>query len=531
MAKDIISSAKDLEYINSKLQCYKVEIYTRNKQCARKSKNDAHTTSISVGCDLTLGGDDRKPKARDLIGDATFKALNDAGRSIVSPDSNEPCLDEDCPIMIPHNKGRFFASGVKPDFLEEFRVHSSGRSLVMSVSSFFNGTIPPLEIVDMYFRMSEAKADDEEVDKIRKYSMKHTYSPIVSEVATPLHVDKDIVAVYGKVYDLQGRDRTPLRGVDHGIMTDWKVSKSARISTTREAPEKSLRDMQKKSVNGLESKRTTDVRGKESKASKYERPSDSSIAQQSYVSSTEANATAGRPTQRLQFERSQANDVSERKQEVPEGDKLRDLQLEIQEAIIYSIAEQALSCESDKTDSKPARFLTDRFRKISTSLSRRQSTKSSARETVSSKNRNRSTRHSVRDLRRELETHAAAVKKLESLTNDKDLDHMLSIVDTSGNELDADAKTEILEDLVLIARRALREIIFDYPSAVGEYIPSGVAVSEEDLELVADDYLSTYDFMTDVYPHFRIKDVLESFDKIGERAKLSSLRSVTDLTG
>lgn len=523
MTKEIISSTEDLEYINKKL-----ENYARAKQRTELPSKSNHSGSNSVACALKSAGRERKVEAENVVRDATVQALERVGRSTVSPDSNEPCLDEDCPIKIPHNKGRFFATGVKPDVLEESGLHSSGRSLIVSVSSFFNGTIPPLEIIDMYFRMNEAKADEDEVDKIRKYSMKHTYSPLISEVPTPIPVDIDIVTMYGMVYDLQGKDRTPLRDINRRIFNDLKILEDTPSLTTKEVPQRSSRDPQEYSIRGSQKQRTKYECEKESKASNCETPSNLGVTQQSHVPSTEKDATNSQPIQRIQFERSQANDVSTQERQMPEGDNLRDLQLDIQEAIIYSIAEQALSSEGDKTDSKPARFLADRFKRISTSLSRRQSTRSSARDTVSSNRHDKSTGHSVRDLRCELETHAAAVKKLESLTNDKDLDHLLSIVDTSGKELDADSKADMLEDLVLIARRALREIIFDYPSTVGEYIPSGVAVSEEDMEIVADDYLSTYDFMRDVYPHFRVKDVLESFDKIGERAKLSHLRGVTD---
>ena len=623
MENEVVTSIKDLEYVSKKLELYKSDM----AKAERADEDDRRAIRTCAEGRAKVRAQQHEKAA---IAAATFNALKEVDRRLVSPDSTLPCLDEDCPIKIPHGKGRFYATDVDPSILQESRLQSSGQGLIMSISSFFNNTIPPSELIDIYFRMNEGKASDEEVSKIRKYSMKHNYSPVVSEVPTPVLRNKNLVVVHGDVIDLQGKkiQGSAVQATSSGQVKRPKSIKSSKGKVKEETHSKS---QQEKNVRSELERRTAASRAKTSKAQQEKvsrRPhgeqttgsrdkapkeqQEKAATPQQGKTTTESDLTnsKGRPernitsshgknpvglqekistkpqersksgsqriaditgksesspsppaphrsrsrhvevtapakekSRRIHFERPKAA------RQLPEGNELLALQLDIQESIIYNIAEAALDSESDKTDSKPAQFLCCRLKKSTSSSSPNSSTKSidctktvaskgssesaghslrstktiGSKKTISSKSSSKSAGHTLRNLRRELETHAQAVRMLEAMVNDKDNHGSVSVVDSSGRKVDPDSKMEILEALVIIARRSLREIIFDYPDSVGEYIPSGVMVKEEDVEIVCDDYLSTYDFMKDVYPHMRIADIIASFDRIGDRARTSKV--------
>ena len=500
----VVSCLADLQYVNKKLVMSDSKVWMRRQSISKgeglKGIPVQSSSSRTIPSHI---------KNRDLaVTSSGIASDSDLDRQFVSPDSNIPCDDPECPIKMPHNVGRFYINGNRADSPVEIDYQTSSRGLMIPTSHYFNYTVPPPEIVEAYLKVAEGQASTEERDMVRSYKMKHCFSPIISEVPSPdlRSPNVEIVSIPCLVFDPEMYDAKRQEWL-YGML-EKDVNKEVDNLMKMSEPVQNLQETQSrhdashrlsKCCNGncppIPPRR---CRARLQKASTIHT---SAPEQKQSVLANKNGAMRG--TQR-QPERKSIRYV-------PKGENLRETQLTLKEQIINQIAERAVQeSKGNSLAGSPSLSISSRHTTLAESASVSATNGGSDETCVAAED--------SEDIDRRLELHAALTKKLKTHLQDSTF-QSISLLDKNDAEVDAKTKFEYMSNVLLIVRHALRQLLGDFTRP---YRPSGTKVANDELEDLFEEHLQTYEMLQEEYPHMMPTDIILCLDKIGRRARLEN---------
>ena len=180
-----------------------------------------------------------------------------------------------------------------------------------------------------------------------------------------------------------------------------------------------------------------------------------------------------------------------RKRVVPEGYRLAETQLALQENILSDIADRAIGEVRRGSNSRKAK--------------QRSSPIGSEEE--------------PEDLDRELEVTQELMKQLRNSLNDGSYRDMY-LVDDKGKEESMDEKYAVLCDILLMLRRVFRDILAKFERV---YRPTGFPVADREMVKEMDEQLLARKNLMRRYPLMTIEEMLESLGRIEHEASLKTL--------
>ena len=501
----VVTCNTDLEYVNTKLAmnvCGHVWL---------KKRPNSNTGTKRAGLNRHQGRDNfvhsiGNSPSISATGSRQTTAAHHLNRRLVTPDSVVPCSDLKCPIKIPHNIGRFYLDGQRADSPCDADYETSSGIRMVPVSHYFNYTKPPAEITDAYFRLAEGNASTEDMDRLRRYKMNHSYSPIISEYPSPTtHTEPAPLACL--VFDPKKHDKK-----HH----EWL------FETLEKNVDKEIGYMvEPKKVNKRVEKRAIEEEElhKPPFPSHCNRPPILPRRYQLIIMDDEANSGRAHEQGALKHweQNSDLREMRSRhKREMllpmPKGKRLQEVQLSIQERVINELAERAFRESRVNNLADTQSESTSSWRTVVTGSMR--SSLSSTGSTAACL-----TARGLEDIDRKLEVHAALSKRLKTKLVDSSF-QLVSLLDKDGFELETEAKFECISEVLLIVRHAFRQLLGDFTR---DYRPSGIEVKDDELEILFEEHLATYELLVERYPSMRIKDIISSLVKLGKRARLENL--------
>ena len=179
------------------------------------------------------------------------------------------------------------------------------------------------------------------------------------------------------------------------------------------------------------------------------------------------------------------------KRDIPRGRELREMQLTLQENILSDIADRAI--DGGPENSKGGK--------------------------VKWQNSPTASEEGPEDLDRELEITRELMKQLRSALNDGSHQDMY-LVDSDDKGESGNEKYEILCDVLLMLRRAFRDILARYERP---YRPTGFAVTDLEMGEAMEEQLLAREKLMNRYPSMAIEEMLESLAGVGHEADLKTL--------
>lgn len=141
-----IQGPADLEYVNQQMEAHILD----------------NAQSLS---------DELSRRTHEQVRPSAAFSANGINLRRISPNSGVSCHAR-CGVKEPHNLGKFFRDGIQPGEPENWEYETSTGERMAPVSHFFNFTVPPMDIVEAYLRMTEGKASVADRDMVRDYQSK-----------------------------------------------------------------------------------------------------------------------------------------------------------------------------------------------------------------------------------------------------------------------------------------------------------------------------------------------------------------------
>ena len=500
----IIAGEVELDYLNEKLE---------KLMAGKRPANDAAKPVASKPKPLkTISA--RIPNASKL---RSSDKSNGADRALISPDSSVRCEDPSCPIEGVHNIGRYYASGEKAASPSEEDCKDSRGKKIVSAAHFFNFTVPPPSIAEAYVRMTEDRASTADEDIVRRYQKAHMFSPNVSECQSPLPqasspVIRPIRALVfnPNIYDAKKQELV-FQKLEADIAEENEVLESDLKQSTEDA----------------------DGAGRSKKVSGRSRTTVLAIAippRKQRILREQEEKWKGKA---LESPRLWNSSEKTKLRRMPKADDLREVQLTIKGNVIAKMAEQAVaeaeakaelaSTEAKSDRSTPRSSFSSRSRSISlrSSLITR-STSSASKRTNSDSVVNEEPCQPIEaseDIDRELEIHAALREKLKSTLEDGSFSDF-ELQDEEGAELPPMFKFDYLKNLLLIVDHTYQQQIEDLTR---EFRPSGIKVSEDELQTAIEEHLEIYEMLSKLYPSMKVEHVIRALRRSRGRARLENV--------
>lgn len=155
-----IRGPADLEYVNQQLEQHNSQL--SSVELGKCKEKQVEPTCKSQGAEKS---------SRNRMA-PSMASINGIDLRLISPNSCEPCLSR-CGVKEPHNLGKFFRDGVRPEREpEDWEYETSKGGRRAPVSHFFNFTVPPKDIVEAYLRMTEETASFADINLVRDYQSK-----------------------------------------------------------------------------------------------------------------------------------------------------------------------------------------------------------------------------------------------------------------------------------------------------------------------------------------------------------------------
>ena len=505
---ETINCQKDLQYVNKKLAMW-LDIQVWKKSRASKSEEDPRGIPVTNNKSFYVRPIPYYIKIsrpavifRQVASDPNFD------RHFVSPDSTIPCDDPECPIQMPHNTGRFYVDGQRADSPIDIDYETSSGGLMVPASHYFNYTVPPPDITEAYLKTAEGLGSTEDNDVVRRYKMKHCFSPVISECPSPglRSPCTDLVSIPCLVFDPEIYDAKHQEWLYRMLEkdVDKEVDDLMKPIEPIKEPQKTQDGSHGPSncCNGkcppipprrsrLCSQRTM---MRNSKAPRQDRPSST-------------DQCGERPAKRSQHDR-------QKLRRIPKGENLRGIQLTLQERIVNQIAERAVkeSRANSLAGSPPCISTSSGHNTLAGSTHGSFTTTRSDETCISSE--------SPEHIDRKLDFHAALTKKLTFHLQDDLSIQSISLLDRNGAEMETTTKFVYMSSVLLIVRYALRQLLGDFTRA---YRPSGMVVTTEEMEGSFEEYLAVYEMLLEKYPYMATEDIIGCLDKVGRRARLEDL--------
>ena len=479
----VVTCTEDLEYIDTSLRG---QVWLRRRQTSNADKIEVGSNGNRVRDDSVLETQKFSSISAANLGQTTAALY--LNRNLITPDSTVPCNDQQCPIRIPHNIGRFYNDGERADSPCDADYETPSGIRMVPASHYFHYTKPPPDIIEAYIRLAEGNARTEDLDNVRRYKMNHCYSPIISECPSPAS-DTELVSIPCLVFDPKKYDakhqewlfETLENNIDEGIEDLVELKKANRTYEKTGSQENATYKVptclhcdhlpvQPRSFQSI---------------STFEELDDEKFSEQGTLRHCEQNSNLREMRRRHKREKLLP---------VPKGERLKEVQLSIQERVINEIAEKAYQ-ESQAnnmadTQSQP----TSSWQTILTG-STRSSLANTAGDAICL------TIGGSEGIDRKLEVHAALSRRLKVLLVESSF-QSVSLLDKNGSELEIEAKFECMSNVLLIVRHGFRQLLGDLNRA---YRPSGIDITNEELEILFEEHLTTFEMLVEKYPSMRTR--------------------------
>ncbi|KAL9124608.1 MAG: hypothetical protein Q9217_006071 [Psora testacea] len=497
---EIITCEADLRYVNKKLKRWLIDKALAEQRKATNVQKAAYRRLFPVNKSPCSAFDvdysDGTVSSAYITTFAQAIPHADFDRFFISPDSETLCNDKDCPVTNPHNNGRFYHNGQRAESPSSTDFETRLGSVMVPVSHFFNYTVPPPDITEAYLRMAEGQGSISDEEMVRRYKMNHCWSPIVSECPTarPKTPDVDTVSVSCLIFPPEKANKTldsflfdQLEAhIDEEVETLIHPafrSSSPRKCCGEKCPPTPLRRNASRSQRAKPG-RTMDA--KDCKQPKLQRVTRADSRRPGKSN----NRPYGQPVLRRR----------------PKAENLRQAQLKLKESIVNKIAEQAID-ECQSRDLLEVQTLDSHG--CHKSICDTPPINGSRTASIF----NDEGDEGPEELDRKLEILAALIKKLKQCLNEGSYREF---------SLPSQAKDqyEHLRDVLLIVRRAFQQQLGDFSRS---FRPTGVKISDQELETMFEEYLSIYEMLLDRYPSMTTQEIVGSLNKIGPRAKVENL--------
>ena len=510
---ETISCDADLCYIDRKIKGWLIDIALTEQHQATALKEVTYRKQMSVHRSHSSGldGDCPDPTTSNPITTFAQSAPGaDFHRFFVTPNTESLCVNANCPITTPHNLGRFYHDGQRAESPLQSDFGTPWGSLMAPVNHFFNYTVPPPNIIEAYLKMIEGQASMTDEDVVRRYQMNHCWSPIVPEYLTALPKSSDpdlapisclrfspkVTSERQESFDLQSLEGQIDNGVDSHVHPAFRFNNKDKLSNEQKLQECSREVLRTSSLEHSQRSR----RGHGVKVLGDKRCERRKLKRMARVESLRQRPdTRGLGAQRCL-------------RHMPKGEDLRQVQLRLKESIVNIIAEQAIVVSQSGDHTEGQSLNSQRFQTNPEHLS---STDSLRTESIFSDEGE----EGPEELDHRLEILAALMKKLEQSLNDGSF-HDISLLDSQGKELGMASKFEYIRDMLRIVRKAFQQLLGDFNRS---FRPTGIEVSNRELEAVFEEYLTVYEMLLERYPSMTIQDIIGSLDRLRRRARLEDL--------